>query len=174
MRWPALAAALLLVPACGGDDEPTAADLDGRWDVVLVVGAAIADPAADTSAFPGEGSDFTEPWTLDCDDDGCTLHREPAPPLGVLDDLRLEATDDDEVTVRGEATEVTPAPSVEEPSPCEGTPAETFTVTVEVTLRDHILVGSVFRIPDALVSGDCYGLDLTLGLSGSPAGSPAG
>jgi hypothetical protein len=68
--------------------------------------------------------------------------------------------------VRGEATDVQPADSPE-PSPCEGTRAETWTVELELSVEDDAFVGSVFRIPDALVDGQCFGLDLTLGVSGS-------
>jgi hypothetical protein len=50
-----------------------------------------------------------------------------------------------------------------------GTAAERWTVQVELTVHEDAIVGSVFRIPDALVDGDCFGLDLTLGFSGTPA-----
>ena len=158
----AAAASLLVVAACGaGDDEPT---LDGDWDVVLVVGAAIADPAADTSAFPGEGSDATEQWAFECGDDGaCELSRPPGGFLGDLDRLRVEPV---EGSMRGEAPGVQPPPPVEV-EPCTGSAAETWTVRLELTLDGDTFVGSIFRIPDALVDGECFGLDLTLGLSGT-------
>ena len=161
MRRAALALFVVLA-ACGSDDdEPT---LDGEWDVVLVVGAAIADPAADASGFPGEGSDATERWTFDCGDDGgCELSRPPGGLLGDLDGLRVEPADG---SVRGEAAGVQP-PRPLEIEPCTGSAAETWTVRLELTLDGDTFVGSMFRIPDALVDGDCFGLDLTLGLSGS-------
>lgn len=166
MKPAAAALALVLLPACGdgdgdGDEGPVA------YDVVLVVGAAEAIPAADTAGFPGIGSDFTERWVLDCDGAGCTLHRNPGPPLGLLEELRLEpAGDGSSDDLRGVAAGVTAVPSPVEPSPCEGTPAETWTIEVELTREGDTIVGSVFRVPDALRSGDCFGLDLTLGLSG--------
>jgi hypothetical protein len=160
-----LVAGALLAGCGGGDDEQTVTDLTGEWDVLLLVGAADADAAADPSAFPGVGSDVTEVWTLDCDDGGCVLSRPPGGFLGGLDDVALEPGEA-ELTVRGEVGGVVPAPALE-PSPCAGTAAETWTVQMELTLDGDDFVGSVFRIPDALVAGDCFGLDLTLGLSGS-------
>lgn len=156
-------AAAVVAGACGGDDD----DATGRYDVVLVVGAAVTDESADPTAFPGEGSTFEERWHLDCDGDTCTLGRpDGGAVLGTLDGLVLTRVPGDEPTWRGEADDVEPEPSPEEPSPCAGTPAETWTVEVEVTLSDDLLVGSVFRQPEALLAGDCFGLDLTLGLSG--------
>jgi hypothetical protein len=151
-------ALLLVLAACSGDDEEPAT-LDGEWDVVFVVGAADADPAADASAVPDVGSDASERWTFTCDGAGCTLSRPAGGLLGTLDGLRLEAADE---SMRGEATDVRAGAS-----PCAGSPAETWTVQVELTLEENTFVGSVFRIPDALVAGECFGVDLTLGLSGS-------
>jgi hypothetical protein len=153
--------ALALLIACGGDEPET---FDGPWDVVLVVGSASADPAADASAFPGVGSDATETWTFACDGEGCVLSRAAGGFLGGLDGVRLEVVGD---TARAEVAGVRPVPAPEEPSPCAGTPAETWTVQIEVSLDDETFVGSVIRIPDALVADDCFGLDLTLGVSGS-------
>jgi hypothetical protein len=164
-RWWRPASSLALLAGCGGDGDVA---IDGEWDVVLVVGAAVADAGADTSGFPGEGSTFEERWDLACDDGVCTLGRpEGGAALGDLDGLRIEPVDDREETWRGEAEGVRPVPGVEEPSPCAGTPTESWVVQIELTVEETALVGSVFRIPDALVAGDCYGLDLTLGLSGS-------
>ena len=154
----ALLLAALLLAACSGEDD--ADTLDGRWDAVLVVGAADADPAADASAFPGPGSDASEMWAFECDGDGCVLDRSTGGFLGGLDGVRLEH---DGETYTAEVTGVRP----DEPSPCAGTPAETWTVELELTVDGDSFVGSVFRIPDALVAGDCFGLDLTLGVSGS-------
>ena len=119
-------------------------------------------PAADASAFPGAGSDATETWTFDCDEDECVLTRPAGGFLGGLDAVPPRT---DGETYTAEVTGVRPEGS----SPCAGTPAETWTVEVELTAEDESFVGSVFRIPDALVSGDCFGLDLTLGVSGSRA-----
>lgn len=167
MRAAAAIAVLLLTGACGDDDDDRA--LEGEWDVVLVVGAAVADADADTRGFPGEGSDFTERWAFDCGDDRCTLRRPGGgAALGDLDGLRLDVDDARADTWRGTQPGVRPAPTVGEPAPCAGTPAEAWTVEVELTREDDVLVGSVFRIPDALEADGCFGLDLTFGVSGVP------
>jgi len=157
-----LLAATVLLAACGDDAGDDGAS--GTYDVVLVVGAAVADEAADPAGFPGEGSTFEERWTLDCDDRGCVLGRpDGGALLGTLDDLELVET---ETGWQGVATGVQPEPAVEaDDEPCAGSPVQTWTVTVDLSERDGALVGSVFRVPDALVDGDCFGLDLTLGLS---------
>lgn len=71
--------------------------------------------------------------------------------------------------LRGVAEGVTGAGAADDAA-CRGAPAETWTIEVEVSMEDEVLVGSVLRIPDALVAGDCFGLDLTLGLSGTRRG----
>jgi len=165
VRLRAAAAGLALVAGCGGDSP---AGVEGEWDVVLVVGAAVTDEDADLSGFPGDGSTFEERWELACADDDCTLGRpEGGAALGDLDGLRLEPVEDRDETWRGEADDVRPVPGVEEPSPCAGSPTESWTVEIELSVEGPALVGSVFRIPAALADGDCYGLDLTFGLSGT-------
>jgi hypothetical protein len=170
VRWAALAAlaaiAAVLLAACGGDDGEAATG-PVAYDVVLVIGAAIADEGADPAGFPGEGTEFVERWVLDYpDDDSCVLHRNPAAPLGALEELELVRGEGDRY--EGEATGVTPVPDPhEDEQPCAGTATERWTVTVELSRDEDVVVGSVFRVPEALVEGDCFGLDLTLGFSGT-------
>jgi hypothetical protein len=55
---------------------------------------------------------------------------------------------------------------------CYGTPAYRWDVHIEVDVVDGVLSGTVLRIPEELrttVEGTgCFGIDLTLGLSGTP------
>jgi hypothetical protein len=167
LRPAALAAVGLLgLAACGddGDDGPTG---PVAYDVVLVIGAAIADEGADPAGFPGDGTEFVERWVLDCpDEDTCVLHRNAAAPLGALEELELVRGEGDRY--EGELAGVTPAPDPhEDEQPCAGTATKRWTVTVELSRDDDVVVGSVFRVPEALVEGDCFGLDLTLGFSGT-------
>jgi hypothetical protein len=132
-----------LVAACGDD----AGDASGpaTYDVVLVVGAA-EPPLVEV------GSEFSEPWTLDCVDDTCTLVRDGGEPLGDLTELRLERVGDGFV---GAAVGVTST----EPASCP----ETWAVEIELAVEDGLVVGSIARVP----SGECAGVDLTLGFSGA-------
>lgn len=188
MKW--LAAAVVLAVAatgCGGDDDDDAApephDLSGEWDVSMVVGAVDADPEADPAEFPGDAT-FRERWTFeDCDGQGCTLRRpDGGVLLGDLDGLRvaLGAGDGlaagDEQRFIGEGRAQDPMP-LEDPTPCDGTNTERWSVRIEVGVSQGVLSGSVIRTPEALrldAGGiPCFGFDLTLGFSGIPrAGSP--
>jgi hypothetical protein len=180
----ALAAAVALGCGCGGDDEPSAPDpaaLTGTWDVSLVVGLVDADPAADP-VFDNVTT-YRETWEFErCDDSGCTLRRpHGGVVLGDLDDVRVELGDgtgldaDSALRLVGEGPAALPPPVEEEDAgPCDATPTQRWEVRVELGLRENVLSGSVFRTPEALrveANGiPCFGYDLTLGLSGTPAG----
>jgi hypothetical protein len=167
----------------GGDDDDAGPDpnqFEGAWDVTLVVGAVDADPGADPASFPGDAS-FRERWVFEeCGTEGCTLRRpDGGLLLGDLDRVAFELrtdpiADEDRFTGEGEAAE--PAPPGDDdhgPDPCAGTDARRWTVLVEVNVADRVLSGTVLRRPVARTApaGDaaCYGIDLTLGLSGIPA-----
>jgi hypothetical protein len=55
---------------------------------------------------------------------------------------------------------------------CIGSPAQRWSVRIEVGVRDEVLSGTVIRTPETLRTqvGDtsCFGLDLTIGFSGVP------
>lgn len=190
-RWPAgriaaAAAAVALVATgagCGGDDGPDAPDpatLAGTWDVSLIVGLADGEPGAE-EGFPTE-STFHERWVFEnCDDTGCLLRRPDGGfVLGDLDRLRVELgqglglAEGDQLRFIGEGEAATPLPAdADDAGPCDGSAALRWSVRLEVAVRDGILSGSVFRPPEARqvdVDGvTCFGLDLTMGLSGTPA-----
>lgn len=167
----------------GGDDEPAAPDpelLAGSWDVTLVVGLVEADPDADDVFDPTVT--YRERWAFEaCDETGCTLRRlDGGVLLGDLDDVRVELGDgrgldaDDDLRLVGEGPAALPPPVEEDDAgPCDDTPTQRWEVRVELGLHDRVLSGSVFRTPEALraeVEGiPCFGYDLTLGLSGTPA-----
>ncbi len=178
----AAVAALIAVGlvACGddGDAAPPVepADFAGEWTVSLSVGRVHADPGAEVAAFP-DGGLFRETWVIDAwDDTGCTLRRPDGGfVFGDLDGLRLElgdveslAGDAGRLVGEGSAAAV---PDPVDPQPCDSTPAQRWTVRVEIGVQDDVLSGSAFRTPDVLVSEadgrPCYGLDLTLGFSGT-------
>lgn len=180
----ALAAVVALGAGCGGDDEPSAPDpsaLAGSWDVSLVVGLVDADPEADP-VFD-EVTTYREHWVFErCDETGCTLRRpDGGVILGTLDAVRVELGDgrgldtDSGLRLVGEGPAALP-PAVEEEDvgPCDATPTQRWDVRIEVGLRENVLSGSVFRTPESLrveANGiPCFGYDLTLGLSGTPAG----
>ena len=179
-----LGAALVAAGCSGGDDEPAAPDpeaLAGSWDVSMVVGLVDADPEADP-VFDTVTT-YREHWRFeDCDDTGCTLRRpEGGVVLGDLDEVRVELGDgsgldaDSGLRLVGEGpAAVTPPVEEEDVGPCDDTPTQRWEVRVELGLRDRVLSGSVFRTPEALrVEADgipCFGYDLTLGVSGTPAG----
>ena len=118
---------------------------------------------------------FTERWVLECNADRCVLRRpDGGAVLGDLDGLELAlptpGPGEPAEALTGRAEGVRPEPAVEDPDPCDGTPAETWTVRVDVSVESDVLSGSIIRTPDALAASvaeaDCYGVDLTLGLSG--------
>jgi hypothetical protein len=165
----------------GDDGAPSAASFEGAWDVSLVVGAVDADPGADPASFPGDAT-FRERWVFDdCDDATCTLHRpDGGLLLGDLDDVpfafaTLRGVDDAE-RFTGEGVGEAPVAAGgddDHADPCAGTPAQRWTVRIELRVAERVLSGTVLRTPDARrheVEGvTCYGLDLTLGFSGVPA-----
>ena len=112
--------------------------------------------------------------------------------LGDLDDVPFAFVDsgtvDDTPRFTGDGTadavaRVDPQPppgeDVEGPVPgaldaaCFGSPAYRWEVHIEVDVADGVLSGTVLRIPEELrttVDGtECFGIDLTLGLSGTPS-----
>jgi hypothetical protein len=167
----------IAVTACG-DDDGGGVDLeayDGAYTVTMVVGAVASDESADPALLPAVQTSYTERWQLDCDSDRCVLGRpEGGAVLGDLDGLELAlpvpGPGEPAEALTGTAAGVRPEPAVEEPDPCDGTPAETWTVRVDVSVTGDVLNGSVIRTPDELASSvpeaECYGVDLTLGLSG--------
>jgi hypothetical protein len=172
--WAALPA--MAVAACGDDDGDVDVEAyGGDYTVTMVVGAATSDDRADPALLPAVRTSFTERWVLDCDSDSCVLRRpECGAVLGDLDGLELAlpapGPGEPAEALTGTAEGVRPEPAVEEPDPCDGTPAETWTVRVDVSVAGDVLNGSVIRTPDQLASSvpdaECYGVDLTLGLSG--------
>lgn len=182
LRAATVAALLIAGLAACGDDEDAAppvepADFAGEWTVSLSVGRVQADPAAEVEAFP-DGGLFRETWVIDtCDETSCTLRRPDGGFLfGDLDGLRLELGDEESLAGdagrlvgEGEAAAV---PRPVDPEPCDRTPAQRWSIRVEIGVSDGVLSGSAFRTPEALVSeaegSPCYGLDLTLGFSGTP------
>lgn len=175
---------LVLAGACGADaDEPAGpdpAELEGTWDVSLVVGLVDADPAADLSVLTD--ATYRERWVFEaCDEVGCTLRRpDGGLLLGDLDDVRvalgagrgLDA--DSDLRLVGESTAAFPPPVEEEDAtPCDGGPTQRWSVRVELGVAGGVLSGSAFRTPEALRADaggvTCFGHDLTLGLSGTPA-----
>ena len=181
----AAACGLLVAGACsdGGDDGPAAPDpvaLEGAWDVNLVVGFADTAPGAD-AAFPLDAT-YRERWVFEgCDADGCTLRRPDggfifgdldAVPIGLGAGLGLDEDDELRLVGEGEA-DFPPPPDLDEATACDGAPTEHWSVRVELGVADGVLSGSAFRTPEVLeteVAGvTCYGYDLTLGLSGTPA-----
>ena len=187
MRRSGAAAALVLalLAGCGGDgdEEPAAPDptgLAGAWDVSLVVGLVEADPDADP--VYDDVVTFQERWVFEaCDAEGCTLRRPTGGPvLGDLDDVRVALGDgvgldaDDAVRLVGEGDAALPPPiEADDAGPCDATPTQRWHVRVELGLDDRVLSGSAFRTPasrrDDSTGITCFGYDLTLGLSGTPA-----
>jgi len=179
-RRGALTAALTMgavaLLGCGDDDGVDVEAFDGQYEVAMVVGAARSDDSVQAAALPATGTSFTEQWVLTCNATTCVLRRpEGGALLGDLDGLELALPPDDAggepaESLTGRAVGVHPEPAVDEPDPCDVTPAHTWTVRVDVSLVGDVLHGSVIRIPDELLSSvpemDCYGVDLTLGLSG--------
>jgi hypothetical protein len=173
---PALAGVLAGAACSSGDDDLDVAGFAGAYTVTMVVGDAISDPSAHPSLLLERGSSFTEQWVLECDASTCTLRRpDGGAVLGDLDGLRLAPPvpppgEDPVESLAGETVGVRPEPDVAEPGPCAGSAAERWTVRVEVARTEAVLSGSVIRTPDSLLvavgDADCYGLDLTLGLSG--------
>jgi hypothetical protein len=167
---------LVALAACGDDDG--GADVEaygGEYTVTMVVGASASDDDADPALLPAVRTSYTERWVLACDSDSCVLRRpEGGAVLGDLDGLELAfpapGPGEPAEALTGTAAGVRPEPAVEEPDPCDGTPAETWTVRVDVSVAGDVLNGSVIRTPDELASSvpeaECYGVDLTLGLSG--------
>lgn len=165
------------------DDEPRLADpadLEGAWDVSLVIGLVDADPDADIG-FSTDAT-YRETWMFDdCDDVGCTLRRPDGGLLfGDLDGVRVARGDggglDDDSGLRfvGEGRGAMPPPvEADDATACDVSTVQQWTVRVELEVRDHVLSGSAFRTPEAMredVAGvTCYGFDLTLGLSATPA-----
>ena len=171
-------AGVLFGGGCSGDDdELDLAAFDGSYTVTMVVGAAEVDDSAHPAALVEPGDSFTEQWELDCTRSDCTLLRpEGGVVLGDLDGLPLTPATvsiedgDSYDTLVGEVEGVQAEPDVVEPGPCAGTAAERWTVHVELAEADGVLSGSVIRTPESLLvaAGDteCFGVDLTLGLSG--------
>jgi hypothetical protein len=185
----ALATAAVLAACGGGDDGPDARDFAGAWDVQLIVGAVDADPDATTTVAAGDT--FRERWVFEaCDEETCSLRRpEGGLVLGDLDGLAFEFVDSGSVDDTPRFTGQGPAAAVPrvdpEPPPgeeddhddgdddaCTGSAAQRWEVTIELDVRDDVLSGTVLRIPEALVADvdgtQCFGVDLTLGLSGIP------
>ena len=178
-----LAGLLALTGACGGGDEeptgPDPAELEGAWDVSLVVGLVDAGPEADRS-FPSDAT-YRERWVFEgCDEDGCTLRRPDGGfLLGDLDDVRVALgpgrglDTDSDLRLVGEGTAAFPPPVEEDDAtPCDGGPTQRWSVRIEVGVAGGVLSGSAFRRPEALrvdlPDATCFGHDLTLGLSGTP------
>ena len=185
----ALATAAVLAGCGGGDDGPDARNFAGAWDVQLIVGAVDADP--DATSTVAAGDTFRERWVFEaCDEETCSLRRpEGGLVLGDLDGLAFEFVDSGSVDDTPRFTGQGPAaaaPRVDpEPPPgeeddhdagdddvCTGSAAQRWEVTIELDVRDDVLSGTVLRIPEALVADvdgtQCFGVDLTLGLSGIP------
>lgn len=183
----------------GGGDEPAAPDpagLAGAWDVSLVVGLVEADPEADP--LYQDVVTFQERWVFeDCDAEGCVLRRpDGGVLLGDLDGVRValgEGTGlDADAALRlvGEGDAALPAEEghegpeeapvegevehEEHAGPCDDSPTQRWRIRVELGLQGRVLSGSAFRTPEALRDDSpgfpCFGYDLTLGLSGTPAG----
>lgn len=190
-RWLVIGLAVLIafplvsfgIAALLEDDGPELADpadLAGRWDVSLVIGFVDADPDADIG-FSTDAT-YRETWVFDaCDEEGCTLSRPDGGLLfGDLDGVRVERGDgsglDDDSGLRftGEGRGAMPPPvEADDATACDGSTVQQWTVRVDLQVRDDVLSGSAFRTPDDLtadVAGvTCYGYDLTLGLSATPA-----
>ena len=190
---------LVAVVGCGDDGEPApdASAFEGAWDVSMVIGSVDADPGADPASFPGDTT-FRERWEFeDCDADGCTLRRpEGGLLLGDLDDVAFAYTETTELDDRrrftgtGEAAAVPrpvdegghdeEGPEVADDQHCATSGTRRWTVQIEVDERDEVLSGTVLRTPlerQEVVDGlTCFGLDLTIGFSGTPvaAGAPIG
>lgn len=186
---PAVALAVLLallLAGCGGDGDgdapegPDPTELEGAWDVSLVVGLVDAPPGADPS-FAVDAT-YRERWVFEgCDAEGCTLRRPDggflfgdldAVPIGLGAGLGLDP--DDGLRLVGEGESVNPPPiELEDATACDGATTERWTVRLELAVVGGVLSGSAFRTPAALqteVAGvTCTGYDLTLGLSGTPA-----
>ena len=179
-----VASAVALVGCGGGDDGPDARDFEGSWDVQLVVGAVQADPEAIVTTAVGDA--VRERWEFeDCDEDACTLRRpEGGLVLGDLDGVPFEFVDsgsvDDTPRFTGRTT-ATAVPRVDpepphgedgDPAACAESATVRWAVTIELDVQDDVLSGTVLRIPEALVEDvdgtQCFGIDLTLGLSGTP------
>lgn len=167
--------ALAVLGGCG--DDGGGIDVEsfaGTYVVTMVVGAAASDAGANPVLLPEPGTSFTERWELACDPARCVLHRpEGGFALGDLDGLVLappppgpaEAVE----ALTGTAEGVRAEASIE-PGPCTGAASERWTVQVDVSHDGDVLSGSVVRTPDELrdtgAGPDCFGVDLTLGLSG--------
>lgn len=181
----AVALALALLAGCGGDGEapqgPDPGELEGAWDVSLVVGRVDALPGADDLAFPDDAT-YRERWVFEgCDDEGCTLRRPDGGFIfGDLDAVRVELgaglglDADDDLRLVGEGEAAFPPPVEEDDAaPCDGSATERWAVRIELGVSGGVLSGSAFRTPEALevqvADVTCFGHDLTLGLSGTPA-----
>jgi hypothetical protein len=167
--------ALAVLTGCG--DDGGGLDVEsfaGTYVVTMVVGAATSGPGAHPVLLPEPGTSFTERWELDCDPASCVLNRpDGGVALGDLDGLVLappppgptEAVEALTGTAEGVRAE-----AAIEPGPCTGAASERWTVQVDVSHEGDVLSGSVVRTPDELrdtaAGPDCYGVDLTLGLSG--------
>jgi hypothetical protein len=188
----AVATTAALAGCGGGDDGPDARDFEGEWDVQMVVGAVEADPDAIVTVAAGDT--FRERWKFDaCDEQTCSMHRpEGGLVLGDLGDVPFEFVDsgsiDDTPRFTGRATATAVERVDPEPPPgeeddhadeapadaaCAGSAVERWEVTIELDVREGVLSGTVLRIPEELVATvggtECFGIDLTLGLSGTPA-----
>jgi hypothetical protein len=133
----------------------------------------------------------------DCDADSCVLRRpEGGLLLGDLDGIEFAFSDEssldggDRFGGEGEAALVPPPGEeddhaegeveVADDAHCAGSATRRWAVQIEVDARDQVLSGTVLRSPEArqeVVEGlTCYGVDLTMGFSGTPAaaGTPTG
>lgn len=165
-----------LLCSCGDDGGGVDVEsFDGTYTVTMVVGAASSDADANPVLLPELGTSFTERWVLACEPASCVLGRpEGGVALGDLDGLVLasppEGPGGPVEGLTGTAEGVRAEAAIDEPGPCEGSAVEQWAVRVDVSLDGDVLSGSVIRTPVALrdttAGPDCYGIDLTLGLSG--------
>jgi hypothetical protein len=86
--------------------------------------------------------------------------------------LGLDADDDLRLVGEGEAA-FPPPVEEDDAAPCDGAATERWAVRIELGVSGGVLSGSAFRTPEALqvqvAEVTCFGHDLTLGLSGTPA-----
>lgn len=187
VRRSAVCGALLLLALAGcggGGDEPAGPDpteLEGAWDISLVVGSVDTAPGGDALGFPADAT-YRERWVFDgCDEAGCTLRRPDGGfLLGDLDHLQvgvgagLGLDEDDGLRLVGIGEGTSPPPvEADDATACDGAATERWAVRVEVSVTDGVISGSAFRTPEVLQAQvgavTCFGHDLTLGLSGTPA-----
>lgn len=179
-----LAAAVLLLAACsdgggggggGGASRPNPEELAGEWEVTMVIGTVDADDDIVPSLLPDRDADYRETWRFEsCDDTGCTLRRpDGGLLLGDLDNVRFAFADDlaNDLGVTTDAAE--PGNDGGTPGPCEGQGTDEWTVTIQLGVHDSVLSGSVLRqAVEHRVAVDedttCFGVSLSLGLSGVP------